>query len=190
MSPTQLDDFLVDHLAYEIRWLLRAASEWHAQNYMKLNEPGYQVQVYAADSTVLHARTLFEFFTKRTSFNYYGYNEYDIPLISSNSYESSWSGPIHIFMMHAQTRFNPPQNPITSFDGTCSKQLNEMPVDFAQEIVKMWREFIRHLRAHRDPHKQAMGVEADEILIAAINEAKQVLNNRFTRDRGIPPLTW
>lgn len=189
MSPTQLEEFLVDHLAYELRWLLRAASEWHAQSHMNLREPGYQVQIYAMDSTVLHARTLFEFFTKPTSSVYYGYTEYGIREISSISYRS-WSGPIHIFMMHAQDRFNPLQRPIISFDGTCSKQLNEMPVDFAREIVRMWREFISLLKAHGDPHKQVMGVKADEILHAAINEVRQVLDNRFTRDHAIPPLTW
>lgn len=66
-SVAQLEHYLEEHLTKELAWLLRAATEWHAQHCMNLGIDGYSMQVYALDSTVLHARTLFEFFTQNTS---------------------------------------------------------------------------------------------------------------------------
>lgn len=64
-SVAQLEHYLEEHLTKELAWLLRAATEWHAQHCMNLGIDGYSMQVYALDSTVLHARTLFESEYKR-----------------------------------------------------------------------------------------------------------------------------
>ncbi|KBD75909.1 hypothetical protein AP15_03581 [Mycobacterium tuberculosis M2442] len=138
-SVAQLEHYLEEHLTKELAWLLRAATEWHAQHCMNLGIDGYSMQVYALDSTVLHARTLFEFFTQNTSVgqnaNYYNCTVYKVPLIGSILYQFHWRRPIHSHMMHAQDRRPVTQLP-TYDDHAQTKPLNEMPVDFAKEIVR------------------------------------------------------
>ena len=59
MDAAKLRDYLDNDLKNEIRYLLAAATEWHAQDKMNLEIPGYEVQVYAMDSTFLtHALSL------------------------------------------------------------------------------------------------------------------------------------
>ncbi len=96
MSSDQLKTYLERDLANELDWLLRAATEWHAQSHMALDIHGYTVQVYAMDSAFLHARTLFEFFTRKTQDYFYGHDEYGVTTkIKSSLYEKHWSRPLH-----------------------------------------------------------------------------------------------
>lgn len=48
-SVAQLEHYLEEHLTKELAWLLRAATEWHAQHCMNLGIDGYSMQVYALD---------------------------------------------------------------------------------------------------------------------------------------------
>lgn len=59
------EEYIELHLFNELRWLLGAATEWSIQDQLKLEKVGYNVQVYAMDSAVLHARALFEFWCNR-----------------------------------------------------------------------------------------------------------------------------
>ncbi|MSU92188.1 hypothetical protein GE300_21910, partial [Rhodobacteraceae bacterium 2CG4] len=45
-SVAQLEHYLEEHLTKELAWLLRAATEWHAQHCMNLGIDGYSMQVY------------------------------------------------------------------------------------------------------------------------------------------------
>lgn len=184
MSATELANYLERHLGKELHWLLRAASEWHAQKHMQLKVNGYQVQTYAMDSTFLHARTLFEFFTEPTRNNYYGCDVFKVTANKRTPYQREWKPILHAFMMHAQDRSAPQK--LSSYDGTQTKDLQDMPVDFAREIVRLWAEFTKALSGHN----QKLGQRASEILLEAQDQAKPVLDNVFTRDRRIPPLTW
>jgi hypothetical protein len=61
------------------------------------------VQVYAMDSAFLHARTLFEFFTRKTQDYFYGHDEYGVTTkIKSSLYEKHWSGLDPVWWTHGQ----------------------------------------------------------------------------------------
>lgn len=136
------------------------------------------------DSTVLHARTLFEFFTQNTSVgqnaNYYNCTVYKVPLIGSILYEFHWRRPIHSHMMHAQDRRPVTQLP-TYDDHAQTKPLNEMPVDFAKEIVRLWRVFVKDLNNHTNLHFRPIGATAQTALASEINAAKRVRTNDVTQ---------
>lgn len=191
-TPTLKDpqNYLESHLGNELYWTLRAATEWYVQDTLNLNIGGYQMQVYAMDSAFLHARTLFEFFSHKTTDNYYGYDVFKIIMPSSVIYNSNWKSPLHAHMMHAQDRSIP--HPLTSFDRKSKKDLNKMPMDFAKEIVRVWREFILFL-SEKNPNLANI---AEEILKDAISGANAVFENEVTREmaqkknKTILPIEW
>lgn len=43
-SVAQLEHYLEEHLTKELAWLLRAATEWHAQHCMNLGIDGYSMR--------------------------------------------------------------------------------------------------------------------------------------------------
>jgi len=130
------EEYLRVHLYSELLWLLHAATEWSIQDQWKLEIAGYVMQVYALDSASLHARTLFEFFTEGPTKHHYSVKDFlGAPLTST--YKQNWQGPLHGFLMHAQNRSLP--RPLVS--AGVSKDLNQMPVDFAHEILRLWKEF-------------------------------------------------
>ena len=135
-SHQEKEEYLRVHLYNELLWLLHAATEWSIQDQWKLEIAGFVMQVYALDSASLHARTLFEFFTEAPTPNHYSVKDFlGAPLTSS--YRQKWQGALHGFLMHAQNRSRPA--PLES--AGVGKDLNQMPVDFAHEILRLWKEF-------------------------------------------------
>ena len=65
-----------------------AATEWHVQQTINPNDKlkGQHVKLYAMDSAALHARTLFEFFTKPSTKNHLGMNLYGLQPILLSRY--------------------------------------------------------------------------------------------------------
>lgn len=187
LNFVELKDYLERHLDNELQWLLRAASEWHVQHQLQLHVSGYSVQVYALDSAFLHARALFEFFTKSTRSNFYGCDSYHIALLSSLAYSSGWESILHSFIMHTQYRSNPRK--LRSFDGTTTKDLNEMPIDFAREVIRLWREFVNGLAACSDVNIQGLAPIADSILNQAIANTNNVFSNPMVKG-AVVPITW
>ncbi|HKX73151.1 MAG TPA: hypothetical protein VJM32_04025 [Candidatus Saccharimonadales bacterium] len=187
MNNVQLKDYLESHLNGELQWLLRAATEWHAQKQLNLRVGGYHAQVYAMDSAFLHARTLFEFFTKNTSDNYYAVDAYGLAPIQSPLYTNNWVGVLHGYLMHAQDRSSPRQ--LTSFDGSTSRDLNQMPTDFAREVVRLWTEFCKELASSSDSNISALEPIARRILQEATNNAAAVLNRKSVHELGMSAVT-
>jgi hypothetical protein len=68
---TALAKYIETDLYNELRWLLCAAAEWDAHDKLigeppqvpKIQERCFHLKVYAMDSALLHARSLYEFFT-------------------------------------------------------------------------------------------------------------------------------
>jgi hypothetical protein len=178
MNRYQLEHYLRAHLRTEIRYLLSAATEWHAQKILELKEPGYEVQVYAMDSAFVHARSLFEFFTEKTTDFHYSCDEvernllqgipfvgcgfqfgncpgrqrtrswercrvrvsyvYGLKVLNRDAYTKHWKPVLHSHLMHAQHRTAGQQLP--SFqDELGTKRLKRHAVDFAREVVRLWR---------------------------------------------------
>jgi len=171
---------------------------------MALDIDGYTVQVYAMDSAFLHARTLFEFFTRKTQDYFYGHDEYGVTTkIKSSLYEKHWSSSLHARLMHTQDRSTSPD--VKSFDPAESKKhIKNMPVDLAMEVVRMWRKFACALQTLADEDMQRLGHRAVEILDEAVVAAETVRTNKVTqkqvaqlkkagrlpKDFAIPPLSW
>jgi hypothetical protein len=180
-------DYLEVHLFNELRWLLGAATEWFIQEQLKLGIVGYDVQVYAMDSAFVHARSLFEFFVGKSSKNHYSVKHFiagAAPLTSA-SYTKDWSVPLHKYVIHAQTRLHPA--PLSS-SGT-QKDLNKMPVDFAIEILRLWKEFEDKLGSSSDANDQELHVIAHDRRLKAIENAKCAVHScvteHFAKQKGV-----
>jgi hypothetical protein len=157
--------------------MLGAATEWSVQEQLKLGIVGYDVVVYAMDSAFLHARTLFEFFTKETNGNHYGCNEFTGKVLPSPKYDK-WAGSLHRHLMHAQTREQTAQ--LEGFsDGL--KDLNKMPVDFAIEILRLWEQFEEELFNSDIAEYKELGKLAREKKLEAINNAHCVVNSTIAQ---------
>lgn len=199
MNEEKLENYLGKHLGDELKWLLRAATEWHVQNEINLGIDGYNVQVYAMDSSFLRARVLFEFFTGKTRDNYYGCDAYINREIPSPLYKD-WKSLLHSYVMHAQDRSKPQR--LKSYDKSGDKDLNKMPVDFAKEIVRLWKEFIDSLGGHSNDRIRDMKPLAQTILDEAISDAERVIRvemvknglkidrNELVKNLNVHPIRW
>jgi hypothetical protein len=171
------EEYIRLHLFNELRWLLGAATEWFIQDRLKLQTVGYDVQVYAMDSAFVHARVLFEFFVQPTSANHYGSDCFLDGVLESNSYTNDWKRPLHAFLMHAQDRSRPARLKSSGVE----KDLNQMPVDFACEILKLWEEFEGRLGKAGDQRLQELArVKRKE----AIEKAQCVVNSTVAQQHA------
>jgi hypothetical protein len=178
------EEYINDHLFNELCWLLCAATEWSLQDQLKLEIGGYQVQVYAMDSAFLHARALFEFFAKKKpSNNHYSCKDFLPPgtILNSSSYEDDWAGPLHRGAMHIRDRSGPA--PLKS--AGVEKELKEMPVDFANEILSRWIEFERNLEACKIPGYRELGELARKKREEAIKSAACVVKSRVAEQHAL-----
>ncbi len=202
MDSAMRRNYLDNDLKNEIRYLLAAATEWHTQAKLHLGIGGYEVQVYAMDSTFLHARALFEFFTRKTTAFFYGYNEFGLESkIKSSLYENHWSDPLHARLMHLQSRSRSADVKRFDPDDSQKEHIKNMPVDFAKEVVRMWHVFAGALQALEGDQSRALGQRAHEILREALDAAEAVRTNAVTEsqvaqrrkedpDFVIDPIEW
>ena len=126
---------------------------------------GQHVKLYAMDSAALHARTLFEFFTKPSTKNHLGMNLYGLQPILLSRYLLDWHGPLHSHLMHLRYRRVGQTYKLRRY-----KDLNRMPVDFGHEVVRLWRMFISDLRNQG-------GAQARTVLDKASADAARVVDN-------------
>jgi hypothetical protein len=173
-SQDEKKKYIEKHLFDELRYMLAAATEWSIQHQLNLEIPGYEVQVYAMDSAFLRARVLFEFFVgKKESNHYCSHRQFGIELHSkyyTNDWSANdWSVPLHRNLMHAQDRSRPGK--LNSPDGP--KHLNEMPVYFAKEVLK--------LDASADREKRELGQITRDRRMEAIRAAECVINSEVAQ---------
>src|SRR5262249_36575244 len=149
------------------------ATEWHVQHTINPDDSivGQHIKLYAMDSAVLHARALLEFLTSYTVRNHLGVDLFGVERITSDRYPGDWKDPMNRYLMHANDR--PGRQQLTSFDGTETKHLKRMPVDFGREVVKLWREFIRRLGDQNNP----LAASAQTVLDNANAESALVVTN-------------
>ena len=171
-------DYLEEHLKNEVEWLLRAATQWHVERELDTGIGGFAVQVYAMDSTFVHARALFEFLTQKETNNHHSCNQYSIKPLTSEKYEK-WKSPLHQKVMHMQERSS--SEKLASFgDKSGPKDLEEMPVDFAKETVRLWREFSQKLKTKAN--EEELCTIANQILCDAIKSAQAVIDSKLNQD--------
>jgi hypothetical protein len=70
------------------------------------------------------------------------------------------------------------------------KDLNKMPLDFAKEIVRLWRELITLLGQHNNPAIKALEQVAIDSLDGAIKAASEVTKNKILVKYHITPINW
>lgn len=115
------------------------------------------------DSAFVHARNLFEFLTERTTPSHYGCDAFDVSRLKSSAYQKHWKSPLHSYLMHAQDRTA--TKIFASYrKADPPKPLQDMPVDFGREAVRLWREFAKALGEISDPELPSLGPVADEVL--------------------------
>lgn len=161
MNPDQLRQNIEKDLFNELWWLLCAATEWDAYKKLveteKIKEPCFHLQVYTMDSVVLHARSLYEFFTatniraQRLSWRDYGQNTGQ----TSEIYESL-RGPLHGRLMHLDK------------GRADNKEVKNEVVDIAKDILQLWFNF------SRKPELEAYAPMLDERRRDALYEAGKV----------------
>ncbi len=169
-------EYLELHLYNELRWLLGAATEWSLQDQLGLDIVGYNVQVYAMDSACLHARALFEFFAVGATPNHLSCADYIGHRLVSEKYEK-WKGTLHAFLMHAQLRSNP--RPLETANGV--KDLNQMPVEFGNEVLRLWTEFEKALETSQNSGDKELGKLARERRRESIDRAKCVVESEIAK---------
>jgi hypothetical protein len=175
-------DFIERHLFGELRYLLSAATEWSIQDQLKLEIAGYEVQVYAMDSAFVRARKLFEFFVNEKSRNFRCCTEFlgVGNSLKSSKYES-WEDIFHKFLIHLQDRSSPA--PLVISAG--AKDLNQMPVDFALEALRLWEEFEKKLGQMNTPGSRELQALARKKRRQAIEAAENVVNSRVAKQHAL-----
>ena len=194
-------EFLDEHLRNDLKYLLCAATEWFVQESIpEADKPtkngGHFVQVYAMDSATLHARAFLEFFTRPTRpepRNHLGVDFYEVTLIDSPRYGTRnsdpalgcWCDPMNRYLMHLNERPGG-QQLLTFDDDTERKHLKLMPVDFAREVVRLWRLFITQL----DEQPNELASLARDLLADAIGNSTAVVGSEINARYGIDPIEW
>jgi hypothetical protein len=115
---------------------------------------------------------------------FYGYNEFGLnSKIKSSLYEKHWSDPLHARLMHLQSR--PSSADVKRFDPDDSQKehIKNMPVDFANEVVRMWHVFACALEGLEGDEPKVLGRRAHEILGEALDAAEAVRTNAVTENQ-------
>jgi hypothetical protein len=92
------------------------------------------------DSAFLHARSLFEFFTKeKESRNYLTVKNFGSEPLCSKIYKD-WEASLHCYLMHLQDRLTADLK--KKLNGRkIKKDIKNQVVEFAKEIIRLWIEF-------------------------------------------------
>lgn len=128
-------EYIEKDLFNELRWLLCAATEWVACKMLaenKVREPCFHLQVYTMDSALLHARSLYEFFTatkiRQTRVTW---RDYSCRAQQESEKYKEFIKPLHGRVMHINK------------DRAGYEQVKNEVVNFASDILALWNSFSR-----------------------------------------------
>lgn len=99
-----------------------------------------------------------------------------VPQVPTRYLSNNWNSALHAYLMHAQDRTVARR--LTSFDGRTTKDIKKMPVDFAQEIVELWRNFAKQLGLSAVPDIKGLETVALDILKTAIDQTENVYTRK------------
>jgi hypothetical protein len=133
-----------EDLFNELRWLLCAATEWAAYDTLiekppipKIAEPCFHLKVYTINSALLHARSLYEFFTAtehsmtrnptRLTWRNYG-----LPARQASDKYNQFMEPLHGRVMHLDKNR-------AGYD-----EIKSEVVNLAKDILRLWNAFSTH----------------------------------------------
>lgn len=174
MNP-QLKKYAEEDLFNELKYLLCAATEWDAHDKLigepsrtpKMNQPCFHLSVYTMDSALLHARSLYEFFTAGEGSinrnNDQGWRRLTWRDYSPNSRQQSatyqqFMKPLHGRVMHIEK------------DRAGYDEIKKEVVTLAQGILTLWAGF------SRTPGLAAYATLLGNLRDAAVRAAEGVAN--------------
>lgn len=143
--------FIKEDLAeYELRQLLGAAE---LVKFLDVNDGGNLSSLYR-DAIYLHARNLYNFFhgVARNDASIYEFTNH----VFDVSLYILWKKSLHIHVVHIKDSRS---NPIPLLKG---KQISDVAIDFAEDIKKLWQEWIDN-----------SGGELKEMLLDGLNVASR-----------------
>lgn len=142
--------------------MLCATASWSIAKENPNTTPTHFV-VYALDSALLHARSLFEFFTHTDPArkkNLVTWKDFNLEKAISSELYKEWIKPLHHHVMHLENRLD-----VTNeINGV---HLKDMVTKFSAEIINIWRIF--SAKINKD-----LKNDMDYILEKSITEAEGI----------------
>jgi hypothetical protein len=173
LAHITLKEYIERDLYNELRWLVCAATEWDAQDKLigeppqvpKIKEACFHLKVYTMDSALLHARSLYEFFTA-TKFRSgrLTWRDYSPQACQKSGRYDKFIKPLHGRVMHLDTNR-------AGYD-----EIKKEVVNFASDILDLWDGFSK-----KPGLAQYSGI-LDQLRKKAIGEAKNVAEQH--KDQG------
>ena len=162
MTNLGLKKFINAHLYNELRYMLCATASWNMAKENPNTTPRHFV-VYTMDSALLHARSLFEFFTHTDPArkkNLVTWKDFNLEEAINSELYKEWIKPLHHHVMHLENRFD-----VTNeINGV---HLKDMVTKFSAEIVNIWSIF--SAKINKD-----LKNDMDYILEKSITEAEGI----------------
>ncbi len=160
MDEEQINLRIEKDLFNELKWLLCAATEWEAHRQLvdigKMNQPCNHLQVYTMDSVLLHARSLYEFFTAAPNRRPERFTWQDFGPRQSSALYSQLKTALHGRAMHVDK------------DRTRYEEIKNEVIKFAKDVLHLWAMFSEMPGV--EPYKEAL----EEARKCAIEDAKKV----------------
>jgi|SRR3989304_6424289 len=149
-----------EDLFYELRLLLGAAKLCQLADEVDL---GNTIN-YFKDSAYVHARNLYNFFTKAEPGSDGSITQYAECVISSGLYPNPWKKYLNQYVMHIRNR----SGSVAVVNG---KHINMMIQDFADDIKNLWQQWVNKTT---DPKLKA---ELQDLLDKAQREVQEDYDN-------------
>jgi len=171
-----LSEAIEKDLFNELRWLLCAASEWDAYDKLigkppqipKIAEPCFHLKVYTMDSTFLHARSLYEFFTateesitrnEGRGSTRLTWRDYSLTARQTSGKYNQFMEPLHERVMHLEK------------DRSGYDEIKNEVVNFAIDILRLWNGFSE--KPGLETYASLLRHFRDEAIKEAVNVAEQ-----------------
>jgi len=148
-----LNDYVDVHLRYELKYLLVAATTWHAVHDPQHRGPrAPHLVVLAMESCFVHTRVLYEFLHLEN-----GWAGRSPHTVNASSLWTAYKAPLHEKVLHPS-----PRRPYAP-GAMAGDDLKDRVVDFAADILTMWRDAAA--QPAMSPH-QAMMTSARDAAVA------------------------
>lgn len=122
----------IEDLEYELRMLLGSARLWRLFREREIGNPNN----YFMDSAFVHARNLYNFFTRKNKKYDGNIKAYGEELFSSKQY-NDWEEALNVYVLHIKSSRRESSNKVGDLF------LSDQVSNFADEIVTLWKDWIK-----------------------------------------------
>lgn len=160
----------------ELKYLLCAAVAWSFYDELvskkhMLDDKEFppHFKVYAMDSAVLHARSLYEFFTrKKAKDEYYSYKDFGVKRLDTD-FHQDYDGPMHIRLLHLKK-----QRSLGD-----SRMVNGVVIEIANDILELWVRFESELLRQGQDKESKIFLENRVKSLSEANNVNKTLELKF-----------